>query len=149
MTDSVHVFRAEVGYLDALAELADAFRQVYGADAAPEAVRALLVDDLERGATVLVAELDGALAGFAHVDPGASLLRLDRLWTVTALYVRPAARRRGVALALMDAARAFAADDGVAAIQLSAGWDNAAARALFERLGYERDLLYTTYELKL
>lgn len=144
------VVRADAGHLDALAELADAFRGAYRAEPAPDAVRAFLADGLGPDAPpLLLAELDGAAAGFAAIDPVASLLRLDKLWTVTALYVTPEARRRGVAVALLGAARDLAAAEGVAALQLAAGWDNAAARGLLERLGYERDLLTTTYELKL
>lgn len=143
------VFRADARHLDALAELADAFRQLNGAEAARDATRDFLADGMATNATVLAAELQGQLAGFTHIVPAVSLLRLDRLWTVTALYVRPEARRRGVALALVDATRTLAAVAGADALQISAGWDNVAARGLFGRLGYERDLLYTTYEHKL
>lgn len=51
------------------------------------------------------------------------------------LYVRPPARRRGVARALLDAAFAFCRALSCRAVQVEVGASNAPARALYARYG--------------
>jgi GNAT superfamily N-acetyltransferase len=52
------------------------------------------------------------------------------------LYVRPAARGRGVGAGLLAAARAAAIERGVRALHVEVGPDNAVARRLYARAGY-------------
>ncbi len=81
-----------------------------------------------------VAELDGAIVGMALARRTSR--RLGRL---TDLYVRPAARGRGVATALVrEVARGFAAD-GVEALDLEVMASNLKARAVYERWGFRED----------
>ena len=51
--------------------------------------------------------------------------------------VVPEARRKGIGAALVEAAGAFARARGAATIHLEVAEDNAPARALYARLGYE------------
>ncbi|MFB6125924.1 MAG: GNAT family N-acetyltransferase [Halolamina sp.] len=53
------------------------------------------------------------------------------------LFVRPAARRDGVASALLDAVEEWAAATGCADLDLNVHRDNEAARSLYETAGYE------------
>lgn len=56
-------------------------------------------------------------------------------WYVDALAVHPAARRRGVASALLDAAGARALEEGCRFLALDTDLENAAARATYESNG--------------
>jgi ribosomal protein S18 acetylase RimI-like enzyme len=60
-----------------------------------------------------------------------------RAFYVDALAVAPDWRRRGVAAALLDDATVRARAAGLSGIALDTGVDNAAARALYERAGFE------------
>lgn len=51
------------------------------------------------------------------------------------LYVRPEARRGGVAIRLLDAVAASSRDRGAARVRFGVAWGNAAARALVVRWG--------------
>src|SRR3546814_227252 len=88
---------------------------------------------------VLAAELDGTVAGFAQLYPMYSSVRTARTWILNDLFVAEAARRRGVARALLDAASAFAREDGAAGISLETTRDNAPARALYREAGWNED----------
>jgi ribosomal protein S18 acetylase RimI-like enzyme len=57
---------------------------------------------------------------------------------VDALAVDPAWRRRGIARALLEDAEREAAAAGLSGVSLDTGLANAAARALYERAGFER-----------
>ena len=57
---------------------------------------------------------------------------------VDGLAVAAAARRRGVASLLLDAASATAKVNGASGVALDTGLDNAGARALYEAIGFKR-----------
>ena len=63
--------------------------------------------------------------------PGAEACR------VTALAVAPNARRRGVGLALMEAAEALAREQGCFRVEVTCRSDRHAAHALYRDLGFE------------
>ena len=70
------------------------------------------------------------------------LLRVRRLtvdsFGIYSLWVAAEARRTGLGAELLSAAEAFAQHAGAAAVELSVVESAAAARALYERRGYER-----------
>lgn len=134
------VSRAGPADLDALAMLFDAYRQFYGQ--APDVPRARqwLRERLRFGeSVVLVARRGGTVAGFVQLYPMFSSVRTARTWILNDLYVDAGARRRGVAHRLLDAAAAFAREDGAAGISLETTRDNVAARALYSHAGWHED----------
>jgi GNAT superfamily N-acetyltransferase len=106
-----------------------AFAHVFPPDrhAYPDAeVRALLVDRLEGGADVFVAEEDGRPVGFAAVEPG---------WLV-GLYVHPEAQGRGVGGALLDEAVRRRRAAGDSELRLWTLEDNGDGRRFYEARGW-------------
>lgn len=137
---SATIHRAGPADLDALAVLFDAYRQFYGQPSDVPRARAWLRERLRFGeSVVLVAGRAGALAGFTQLYPLYSSVRTARTWILNDLYVAPNARRTGLGRALLDAAAAFAREDGAAAVSLETSRDNAAARALYRAAGWHED----------
>jgi ribosomal protein S18 acetylase RimI-like enzyme len=114
-----------------------------------EAYLARIADVADRASrtTVLVAAEDGRILGsltlelegrvrdedddeHRPLEPGEAHIRM--------LGVDPHARGRGVARALMEAAEARALEAGKSVVTLNTTRRMAAARAMYERLGYER-----------
>jgi ribosomal protein S18 acetylase RimI-like enzyme len=79
----------------------------------------------------LVAEEDGAVVGYAL----ARALR-PRVVYLNDIYVRPDARRRGVAKALISEIVATSRKQGIEVMLLNVDNENAAARAVYRRLGF-------------
>jgi len=134
------ISRAAPADLDALAVLFDAYRRFYGQ--APDVPRARqwLRERLRFGeSVVLLAWRGGAAAGFVQLYPMFSSVRMARTWILNDLFIDPAARRQGLARALLDAAADFARADGAPAISLETTVDNAAARALYRAAGWHED----------
>jgi GNAT superfamily N-acetyltransferase len=132
--------RAGPQNLEALAVLFDAYRRFYGQPADLARARDWLRARMRFGeSVVLVAERDGAAAGFTQLYPMYSSVRTARTWILNDLFVADDARRRGVARALLDAAAQYARDDGAAGISLETTRDNAAARALYRAAGWHED----------
>jgi ribosomal-protein-alanine N-acetyltransferase len=80
------------------------------------------------GTLVLVLETEGRLDGFVMIR------RLGGEAEVLTLAVRPEARRRGLGMALMEAAAAAAG--GADALWLEVAADNAPALSLYARAGF-------------
>ena len=80
----------------------------------------------------LVAEDGDEPVGAVYANLG-----MEHFGYVFGLYVRPEARRRGVAQALMRAIAAVLRDEGRAYMLLSVDIPNTAALELYERLGFE------------
>lgn len=146
----LHVVRATPAHLDALAVLFDGYRQFYRTPSDLSAARDFLSERLATNdAVIFVVEVGGEPAGFTQLYPLFSSVRMRRVWLLNDLYVASDARRQGVARALMEAARQFAASTGAVALQLATEHGNVQAQALYEALGYERDTAFATYELTL
>jgi ribosomal protein S18 acetylase RimI-like enzyme len=126
--------------LDQLAVLFDAYRGFYGQPSDVARARDWLRTRMRLGeSVVLIAERDGVAAGFTQLYPMYSSVRTARTWILNDLFVADAARRSGVARALLDAAAQYARDDGAAGISLETTRDNAAARALYRAAGWHED----------
>lgn len=85
----------------------------------------------------VVAELDGRIAGFA-----AATLLLDGVENrceLDTMAVDPAARRRGLGQALLEAVLAWAAERGARRVGLEVRASNAAALGLYRRMGFAEE----------
>ena len=137
---TISISRAGPADLDALAALFDGYRQFYGQASDVALARQWLRERLRFGeSTVLVAKREGAIVGFAQLYPMFSSVRTAKTWILNDLYVDAGARRQGVAHRLLDAAAAFAREDGAAGIALETARDNDAARALYRAAGWQED----------
>ena len=94
-----------------------------------------------RDATVLVAEADGELVGTVTLaPPGTPYAETAGPGEIEVrmLAVAPAARRRGIAAALMDAAHTHAREQGMERIVLCSEASYTTVHRFYERLGYVR-----------
>ena len=137
MTD---IRRATLDDLDLVAPLFDGYRRYYGQASDLPRAKAFLRERLERNeSAILLAMRDGQAAGFTQLYPMFSSVRTARLWILNDLFVVENARRSGVARALLDAAAAFAREQGAAGLMLETMRDNAPARALYRAAGWHED----------
>jgi ribosomal protein S18 acetylase RimI-like enzyme len=89
--------------------------------------------------TVLVAEYDESVAGFASLRVPAPDLNEPATGEITTLYVDPERWRRGIGRALLDAAAAELRDDGCDEAVLWVYEANAAGREFYAKLGFHPD----------
>ncbi len=145
------IVRATLDHLDPVAPLFDSYRTFYGQPPDLAIARSFLKARLERNESVIFLALNaqGEGLGFTQLYPSFSSTSARRLWILNDLFVAETARRSGVARALMEAARRFAAADGALELELQTAVDNINAQRLYESLGYVRDTHYYTYILPL
>ncbi|HEX5682617.1 MAG TPA: GNAT family N-acetyltransferase [Ideonella sp.] len=146
------VRRALPGDLEALAVLFDAYRGYYEQPSDPALARQFLAERLERGeAIVFVAPgVDGqGLDGFCLLYPTfCSVVARPFRW-FNDLFVRPEARDRGLASALMQAAEDDSRQAGCARLDLQTAHDNLRAQGLYEARGWQMDAVFRVYSLAL
>jgi ribosomal protein S18 acetylase RimI-like enzyme len=98
---------------------------------------------------VLVAELDGAVAGYAYagVEGNDYMALRGPAGVIYDLVVDPDHRRQGIGSALLDAAQAALAERGEPRAVLSTAERNAGAQRMFEKAGFRRTMIEMTREL--
>jgi ribosomal protein S18 acetylase RimI-like enzyme len=147
MTD-VTIRAASPGDCKALARLNDEVQRLHVARR-PDDFKPVSCDALEahfaelladRSATVWLAELDGAAAGFLVVrvrdKPENLFCKARTWWELDAVGVAASFRRQGVCRALFEHVMADARAQGVAELELQTWGFNAEAQAAFRRLGF-------------
>jgi ribosomal protein S18 acetylase RimI-like enzyme len=87
----------------------------------------------------LVAEIDGRIAGYLRLKPRTRLPENAHVLGIFGLAVAPAARRRGVAAALLTAAEEQARSQGAAKLSLRVLSTNHAAIRVYDRQGFEQE----------
>ena len=114
-------------------------------------IEAFLAARLSANESVVLLARDaaGTALGFVQLYPFFASLHLKPAFLLSDLYVSPAGRRQGLAEQLMNAARAYAEQNGACGLQLETAKDNFAGQALYEKLGYVRDEVFYTYWLGL
>ncbi len=141
---------AEARDLDQLAELFDQYRQFYECPPDLGAAKNWLAENLERGRSTLFAADNGSqLLGFTQLYPALCSVDLVDYFVLYDLYVIEAARRQGIARALMNAASDWAKAQGAARLDLETARDNAPGQALYRDLGYELDEVFLKFSLDL
>jgi ribosomal protein S18 acetylase RimI-like enzyme len=148
---SFQIQQGTIHDLEALAALFDGYRQFYGQPADLARARSFLEErSRQRESLILLARNgQGEGIGFTQLYPLFSSVRTVRTYLLNDLFVSPNARRQGVAAALLNAAAEEARSLGAASLSLSTALDNAAAQALYESLGWQRDREFCEYGLAL
>lgn len=146
-----HVRPTTIHDLDILVPLFDGYRQFYGQPSDPAKARDFLAARFAHHESLILLACDrsGGGLGFTQLYPLFSSVRAVRTYLLNDLFVASAARRQGVANALLDAAAEHARALGAASLSLSTALDNAPAQALYESLGWQRDRQFCSYDLAL
>ena len=101
------------------------------------------VEHIVREEIAVLVEENGVAVGFALARPR------DEVGYISDLYVRPTARRRGVAKQLLAAAVERLVARGFTHVTLNVDEDNASARTMYDRLGFRTESRYLVAEAEL
>ena len=94
---------------------------------------------------ILIAFINNIAVGFTQLYPIFTSVGMQRTWLLNDLYIDPSARSKGVASALLDAAKDFGRSTNSKWLMLQTGITNAAAQSLYEKNGWhkETDFFYS------
>src|SRR2546430_12715168 len=114
-------------------------RETWSPHVSPSAYRSRPFFENARPEEVLVAVLDDEVAGFLCLRPATPLASNAHVLMIAGLGVAPSAQRKGVASGLLEAGETYASERKIARLTLRVLSVNAAARALYERHGYQTE----------
>jgi GNAT superfamily N-acetyltransferase len=150
MNATINVRLAAAPDLDQLADLFDQYRQFYQCSPDLGAAQAWLAENIEAGrSTIFAADNGSELLGFTQLYPALCSVDLVDYFVLYDLFVVEAARRQGIARALMNAASDWARGQGAARLDLETARDNYPGQALYRDLGYELDEVFLKFSLDL
>lgn len=137
--------------LEQCADLFDQYRQFYQQPANLDAARAFISERLIKADSVIYMASDenGNGLGFTQLFPSYSSVAMKQVYILNDLFVTEAARKQGVAKALMMTAQAFAQKNKAHAIKLATAKENHQAKALYDQLGYKLIDSFDYYTLKI
>ena len=136
--------------LEGLTILFDQYRQFYQCAPDLAAARNWLKENIEQErSAIFVADSGGTLLGFTQLYPALCSVDLVDYFVLYDLFVVEAARRQGIARALMNAASDWAKAHGAARLDLETARDNIPGQALYRDLGYEPDEVFLKFSLDL
>lgn len=142
--------QATVQDLDLLVPLFDAYRQFYRQPSEPDRIRRFLLDRFEHNQSVIFIAMNGeAAVGFTQLYPSFSSATLARIYVLNDLFVDPRNRQSGIGTALLGAAADYGRRVGATRLILSTEVTNGIAQALYERLGWTRNIDFYTYQIAL
>lgn len=145
--NELHVRALERGDRERWAELYAAYAAFYRVEQT-EAMRERVWGWLHgpaREVSGLVAEADGRIVGIAHLRDFVRPLAAETGLYLDDLYVDPIARGSGAGGALLEAARALAADRGHTVVRWITARDNVTARRLYDRTAEATE--WVTYDM--
>ena len=131
---------AEITIREARAEAAQALARLnreemgygYPVDKTKEKLAMLLESGKDK---ILVAELDGAVAGYVHLNDY-DVLYADHMKNIMGIAVSSSCRRMGIGRKLLAAAEDWARETGAEAVRLVSGEGRTGAHAFYRSLGY-------------
>ena len=132
------ILRATINDADVIAPLFNHYRMFYQQPSDEALAHRFIGERLQRGESVIfLAEVGEKTVGFTQLFPSFSSVRAGRAFVLNDLYVDIAARRLGVARALLQAAADFARTEGAIRLELETDHDNRSAKALYRHMGWE------------
>lgn len=145
------VRRATLADVDAVGTLFDEYRRFYQQPPDRGLATAFIRERLQHGESIVLLAGSGKRPadGFCQIYPTFCSVAAAPIFILYDLFVASAARRSGIAKALLEAARDEAVAAGVARMDLQTARTNTPARTLYESLGWELDVTFDTYHLRL
>jgi AcrR family transcriptional regulator/ribosomal protein S18 acetylase RimI-like enzyme len=131
--------------------LFDLYRQFYKEPADTKLARKFIGDNIrkERAIVFVARDENDKPVGFTQLYPGWCSVAAAPFLTLYDLYVDDSVRKRGVGRALMKTAENYARKKKFSRIDLETAVDNHQAQALYEQLGYVRDIEFYKYSFEL
>jgi GNAT superfamily N-acetyltransferase len=141
----ITIIQASLEDLDQAAILFDAYRQFYQQVPDLSAAKAFLKERIRNKESVIFLAYEGQQAvGLTQLYPIFTSVGLQRAWLLNDLYVDGTARKKGIAVQLLEAAKAHAKTTNSKWLLLETAMDNFTAQSVYEKNGWKRvsDIFY-------
>lgn len=136
---SIEIIQATIERLDDISLLFDRYRVFYRQPSDLSSAKEFIQQRLLNEDAVILMAIEKDLAvGYTQLFPSWSSVSMQRVWILNDLYVLPEARNRGIARALMSAARDLAISTNAVRLLLATEATNTIGQKLYESMGYRQ-----------
>jgi|SRR5215831_1599050 len=142
---NIEICKASLADVETIAPLFDSYRMFYQQASDEKSALQFISERLKQNESVIfIAFIRDKAVGFVQLYPIFSSVSMKRAWLLNDLYIHVSARNKGVATALLDAAKEFGKSTNSKWIMLQTANDNYSAQALYKKNGWrkETDLFY-------
>jgi len=141
------VIQANIGVLENVVPLFNAYRMFYGQPSDEIGARKFIQERMTNKESVIFIayDSDNQPVGFVQVYPTFSSVRLKRAYILNDLFVDPAGRGKGVGRLLIERVYQLCEDMNGSYVSLQTAPDNHTAKALYEDLGMQLDNEFDNY----
>lgn len=146
MNTAPAIRQATINDVAIVAKMFDAYRMFYQQPSDMKGATEFISERLRlEESVILIAFINEHAVGFTQLFPIFTSVGMQRTWLLNDLYIEPVARGKGIASALLDAAKAHGKSTNSKWLMLQTGATNVAAQALYEKNGWrkENDLFYS------
>jgi len=146
---NIEIRKASVDDAVIVAPLFDSYRSFYKQVPDVDAAFNFIKERLQRNESVIfIAFIKDNAVGFVQLYPVFTSVGMKRAWLLNDLYIHVSSRGKGVATALLDAAKEFAKSTGSKWLMLQTASDNYTAQALYKKNGWKKETdLFYRYDL--
>jgi ribosomal protein S18 acetylase RimI-like enzyme len=142
---NIEVRKASVEDAGTVVPLFDSYRSFYKQAPDVEGALNFIKERLQRNESVIfIAIIKDNAVGFVQLYPVFTSVGMKRAWLLNDLYIHVSARGKGVATALLDAAKEYGKTTNSKWLMLQTATDNFTAQALYKKNGWQKetDLFY-------
>ena len=137
---NIEIRKASVEDAAIVALLFDSYRSFYKQAPDVDAAFNFIKERLQQNESVIfIAFIKDNAVGFVQLYPIFTSVGMKRAWLLNDLYIHVSSRGKGVATALLDAAKEFAKSTGSKWLMLQTASDNYTAQALYKKNGWKKE----------
>jgi len=137
---NMEIRKASVEDAAIVALLFDSYRSFYKQAPDVDAAFNFIKERLQQNESVIfIAFIKDNAVGFIQLYPIFTSVGMKRAWLLNDLYIHVSSRGKGVATALLDAAKEFAKNTGSKWLMLQTASDNYTAQALYKKNGWKKE----------
>ena len=150
MSPNLIIREASTSDVNLISPLFDKYRQFYKCESNIERASKYLEARITKKESIIFICLSDKIAiGFTQLYPTFCSVELSRIFVLYDLYILSSHRNLGAGTLLMNTAKKYAIDHGASRLDLETETNNKPAQALYEKLGYEKDIDFYKYSLEL
>lgn len=144
----MQIYIASLRHLEKILPLFHSYRKFYSQHVDPKTSEEFIRKNLtDTSAIIFIAEVDQKPVGFMQLYLSKSSVKAVNEMILNDLFVLEEYRKQGVAKKLIESAKNHALLLGISNIKLETSDTNEIARKLYEKLGFKKQIGFSTYEL--